>query len=295
MQHHTNEQAETNNMASIDLLAAVRQADTKRYYKNLSQVDDFYVQVVSTSDDAIDILEDRDSHVDVLVIDNNLEEDVVGLVMDIRKRYPRLLIVLVDEEADFGMPGQADDMSTDPFTDNDLVSRIEKMISERRMETLRSDSLPAVRSINKSMRDAQGVTGKQEAAVQSIQDMGYDYVAYYHIAQQEPLEMELRAQIGPNAIMAIAPKQAGPNDLMGWVAQNGHSRIAGPDDRPNHPLVARGRLGAISCVPVGFNSVYYGVLVACQDVPNSITQEHVLMIELVATQLASALHKELKQ
>lgn len=81
---------------------------------------------------------------------------------------------------------------------------------------------------------------------------------------------------------------------MGWVAQNGQSRIAGPEDRPNHPLVARGRLGAVSCVPVSFSTRSFGVIVACKDRPGSITQEAVLMLELIAAQLAAAITKEVK-
>jgi len=76
------------------------------------------------------------------------------------------------------------------------------------------------------------------------------------------------------------------------VAQNGQSRIAGPEDNPTHPLVARGRLGAVVCVPVAFNNVNYGVIAACNDRPGSIPQDSVLMLELVCTQLAAALSKK---
>ncbi|MFW5748502.1 MAG: hypothetical protein ACOCYT_02685, partial [Chloroflexota bacterium] len=106
------------------------------------------MQLATHRDDALDIIADADQHVDVLVLDNNLDDSIFEFVTEIRARFPRLLIVLVDEEADFGMPGQADDLSTDPFANNDLVERIRRLIADRRMETLRSDSLPAVRSIN---------------------------------------------------------------------------------------------------------------------------------------------------
>lgn len=79
---------------------------------------------------------------------------------------------------------------------------------------------------------------------------------------------------------------------MSWVIKNGQSRLAGPEDSPNHPLVARGRLGAVACVPVTFSGVSYGVMVACNDRPNSMDQENVLMLELVAAQLAAALSRE---
>ncbi len=279
----------------VDVLVAVRSEQTARYRENLAKHTNLNVQVVDTTKETLSILANKDNHVDVLVIDNAISDLVYELVVHVRQKYPRLLIVLVDEEADFGLPGQADEMSTDPFNNDDLARRIERMIADRRMETLRSDSLPAVRSINRTMKDAVGAIGKQEAAVKSVHEMGYDYVAYYQIEAEEPLDLYLRAQSGPNTIMSIAPKRAGVDDLMGWVAQNGQSRIAAPEDTPNHPLVARGRLGAVSCVPVGFAGKQYGVIAACRDIPGSITQENILMLELVAAQLASALMKELKK
>jgi hypothetical protein len=282
------------NAKPIDLLVTIKKQHAKRYFTELKKYDNIHSDIVATLEDTLSLLADKDKHIDVLAIDNNLNDKIYEFVVHVRQKYPRLLIVLIDEEADFGLPGQADEMTTEPFRNDDLVKRVERMISDRRMETLRSDSLPAVRSVNKSMKDAIGAIGKQEAAVKAVQAMGYDYVSYYHIENEEPLQLYLRAQAGPNTITSIAPKKATADDLMGWVAQNGQSRIAAPDDRPNHPLVARGRLGAVSCVPVGFGGKQFGVIAACKDIPGSITQEHILMLELVATQLASALKKELK-
>jgi GAF domain-containing protein len=202
------------------------------------------------------------------------------------------MIVLIDEEADFAMPGLADDITIEPFRENDLLRRISRLISERRTETLRSDSLPAVREFVKRLRDATGSLGKQEVAVQVCKDFNYDYVAYYQREPGEPLRLSLRAQAGPMPIQASAPKQASSDDLMGWVLINSQSRIAAPDDRPNHPLVARGRLGAVACVPVMFNMISRGVIVACREQPGTITKENVLLLELVGAQLASALAKE---
>jgi GAF domain-containing protein len=104
--------------------------------------------------------------------------------------------------------------------------------------------------------------------------------------------MSARAQGGPGTIQAIAPKQTNPNDLMTWVVQNGQSRVAAPEDTPNHPLVARQRLGAVACVPVHFSGRTFGVMVACRERPGSITQENVMMLELVCAQLGAALSKE---
>lgn len=275
-------------MSRIDILMTVKRADASRYYKNLANQDGFNVQIVHEFDDTRGVLADRDQHTDVLVIDNTLE-DVTELVGELRQSYPRLLIILVDEEADFGMPGQADELSTEPFNNDDLVKRIQRLMSDRQMETLRSDSLPAVRDFAKTLRSASGVSGKQQAGVQAAIDMGYEYVAYYHA---DTGGLNLKAQAGPSAIQSIAPKQASTEDLMSWVAQNGQSRIAAPQDELNHPLVARGRLGAAACVPVSFNGVTYGVMAACRDRPGSINQENVLMLELISSQLAAAISKE---
>lgn len=279
--------------ATVDILVTIPNEQAKRYYNGLSGQDGFKLQIAHSMDDALDILGDKDNHVDVFVVDQAIG-DTFFFLNHLRRKYPRLLVVLVDEEADFGMPGQADEFTNEPFKDDDLAKRIIKLMSERRMETLRSDSLPAVRNINNNIKKAVGVLGKIEASVTSCLDQGYDYVAYYGIESQEPLKLVLKAQAGPKTIQSIAPKDASPDDLMGWVAQNGQSRIAGPEDKPNHILVARGRLGAISCVPVSFSNRSFGVIAACKDRPGSITQEAVLMLELIAAQLATALTKEIK-
>jgi hypothetical protein len=279
-------------MAIVDLLVTVKPADVERYRSLFTPRDDFRPTWATSTVDALNILADRTHHTDVLVLDNNIEPDTHLIVTEVRQRYPRLMIVLVDEEADFAMPGQADDISVDPFKENDLLRRIARLISERRTETLRSDSLPAVRDFVKRLRDATGTLGKQEVAVLVCKDFGYDYVAYYQREPGNAVQLTLRAQAGPPAIQASAPKQATSDDLMGWVLINAQSRIAAPDDRPNHPLVARGRLGAVACVPVMFNMITRGVIVACREQPGTITQENVLLLELVGAQLASALSKE---
>ncbi len=278
-------------MANIDVLVAIQNDHASRYYKQLSAYDNFDIQIVATKSDAQNRLADRDVHTDVFIVDNGLG-DVHQLINDLRQKYPRLLIILVDEDADFGMPGQADAISTEPFNHDDLASKIKRLMSDRQLETLRSDSLPAVRNIAKRLRTASGRMGKQESAVATCKDMGYDYVVYYNIESRDPLKLEIRSQQGPPAIQAIAPKTATSDDLMGWVTQNGQSRIAGPEDSPNHPLVARGRLGVVACMPVVFGGIVYGVIAVCNDRPNSLTQENVLMLELVAAQLGSALSKE---
>lgn len=279
-------------MAAIDILVAVRREDASKYYKNLSQHKDIRLQIVSDKNDALNILSDRDQHIDVLVIDNQLGE-VYDLIDELRHSYPRLFIILIDEEADFGLPGQADEISTMPFANDDLVRRIKRLMSDRQLETLRADSLPAVRDFAKQLRRASGEYGKQQAAVSACIDLDYAYVAFYRLESLDPLTVTLKAQDGPHSVQAVAPKQASPDDLMAWVAKNGQSRIAGPDDDPSHPLVQKRRFSAVACVPVVFSGSRYGVLVACREQPNSITQEHVLMLELVSAQLAAAVSKEI--
>jgi hypothetical protein len=278
-------------MSSVDLLVTVRREHASRYYKGLSAHKDFRVQIVSDVKDALELLADKDKHVDVFVIDNNMG-DVYELISELRQTYPRLIIVLVDEEADFGMPGQADEITTEPFENDDLARRINRLMSDRRLETLRADSLPAVRTFAKQLRTATGEGGKYQVAVEACKQMGYDYVAYYRLDSAEPLQVTLKAQDGSNPIKSVAPKQGTNEDIIGWVGKNGQSRVAGPTDTPTHPLVAKGRLGAVACVPVVFSGKRYGVLVACREQPGTINQENVMMLELVSSQLAAAISKE---
>jgi putative methionine-R-sulfoxide reductase with GAF domain len=278
-------------MPSVDLLVAVRREQASRFYKNLNLHKDFHLNMVSDLGDAMDVLSDRNQHVDVLVLDSGLGH-TFEFIGELRHSYPRLFIVLVDEEADFGMPGRADEISTDPFTNDDLIRRINRLMSDRQLETLRADSLPAVRQFAKELRKATGEGGKQQAAVAACKDLGYSYVAFYRIESADPLVVSLRAQDGPSPLQSVAPRQAAPDDIMGWVAQNGQSRIAAASDHPGHLFVSKGRMGAAACVPVIIGGKRYGVLVACRDQPGSISQENVLMLELVASQLGAAISKE---
>lgn len=279
-------------MAMTDVLIAVLREDASRYYKNLSLHKDLRLQIVSDKRDALNILADRDKHIDVLVIDNRLG-NVFEFIAELRHTYPRLLIIMVDEEADFGLPGQADEISVMPFANNDLVRRITRLMSDRQLETLRADSLPAVREFAKRLRKAVGEAGKQQAAVAACKDLDYDYVSFYRIESHDPLKISLKAQEGASSIQATAPKQAADDDLITWVAKTGQSRIAGLEDEPNYLLVKRGRMGAVACVPVMFSDNRYGVLVACRERPGTINQDHVMLLELVCSQLAAAISKEI--
>ncbi len=277
-------------MANTDILVAVRREHASRYSENLSAYKEFRVKLVTDIAAALEVLNDPDKHVDLLVLDNGLDS-AFQVVKDLRATQPRLVIVLVDEDADFAMPGQADDISTDPFTDDDLVRRINRLMSDRRLETLRADAMPPVREFAKKLRKAVGETGKQQAAVSTLRELGYDYVAFYRLENVDPLQVTLKAQDGPAPIQAVAPRQASPDDIIGWVAKNGQSRIAAPADELNYPLVRRGRLGGAACAPVGTTS-RYGVLIACCDPARTITQQQVMMLELVSAQLAAVISKQ---
>ena len=159
------------------------------------------------------------------------------------------------------------------------------------LETLRADSMPPLREFAKQLRKSVGETGKYQAAVNACRTLGYDYVAFYRLESLDPLQVTLKAQDGPAPIQAVAPKQASADDIIGWVAKSGQSRIASPTDELNYPLVRRGRLGQVACTPVGATS-RYGVIVACRNEPNSITQQNLLMLELISAQLAAMISKE---
>ncbi len=277
-------------MAAIDLLVAVRGDSAARYEQGLSIIKDFRVRVVNGVDAVFNQLSDPAMYTDVIVLDSALPGafDSIG---DLRDRNSRVLIILVDEDADFALPGQADDISTDPFTNGDLARRINRLLADRRLETLRADAMPPVRAFAKKLRNAVGEIGKQEAAVSAIKDLGYDYVAFYRLEKSEPVTLTLKAQDGPIAIQAVAPKSAGSGDVMAWVATNGQSKIAGMNDEISHPLVKRGRLGCVAVTPVGTTS-RYGVLAAFRERPDTITMQDVLLLELISAQLAAVVSKE---
>ncbi len=277
--------------AQIYVLAAIQVSSVARYRENLSKDPQLKLAVVTNQGEAREYLSDMAKRTDIFVIDNSLG-DVFEFVKDLRQTYPRLLILLVDDEADFGMPGQADEVSVEPFKGDDLLKRIKRLSEERRLETLRADALPPVRNFAKSLRRAGPGQSKSQAAVEAIKELGYDYVSFYNITPTTPPEYTLSAQVGPNTVTTIAPqKQPYQDSLVGWVAENGQSRIIGPDDELNHPFVKQKRFGTGVCVPVG-TSLRFGVIFACREQLNAITQQNVLMLELVSAQLASALAKQ---
>lgn len=279
------------NSQKIHVLIAATRESLAEYRDNLSQENQLNLSFAARESDAREVLGDSRKRTDVFVVDNALG-NVFELISELRQTYPRLLILLVDREADFGMPGHADEVSVTPFENDDLLKRIKRLTEERRLETLRADALPPVRSFAKSLRRAGPGRAKHQAAVEAIQQLGYDYVAFYSILPTTPPELSLGAQVGPNAVINLAPqKQSMSDSLLGWVSQNGQSRIIGPEDEINHPFIKQQRFGAGVCVPVG-TTLRFGVIFACREQPNAITQQNVMMLELIGAQLASALAKQ---
>lgn len=277
------------NPKQINLLVAIPREDANRYYKNLSAHKELRLQIVTDTSSALETLANREPRIDLLVLSQSLNNAFV-LIEEVRETYPRLLIVMVNEEADFALPGQADEISTEPFNNDDLVRRINRLMSDRQLETLRADTMPAVREFAKHLRTAVGEYGKADAAVSALRALGFDYVAFYRIESLAPLHVSLKVQQGETALQMAAPMDAAIDDIIGVVAKSGQSRSAGAQDAVTHPLVARGRLGAVACVPVG-TTPRYGVLL-CGKYGSSITQDQVLVMELISAQFAAVVYKD---
>jgi len=275
--------------AQLNILAAVPVNTVARYKQNLEEGNPFKLTVVTDLDNARKTLDEIGKQTDVFVVDNSLG-NTFKLVKEIRHTFPRLIIILVDEEADFALPGRADDISTAPFENNDLITRIKRLNEDRRLQTLRADALPPVRQFAKSILKAGKNKSRQQAAVEAVKELGYDYVAFYSLSRGDVPSLILVAQSGDDSLTSAAPKKPDYNDsLVGWVAQNGQSRTVSADDTPNHPFLQSGKFPKGVCVPVG-NNLRFGVLFACKS--DSISGEQVMMLELVSAQLASALAKE---
>ncbi len=275
---------------TIHVLVAIQLTSMPRYREGLFKDPVLKVNIVTNEQAARDFLANPTKRSDVFVIDNNLG-NVYDMIKELRQQYPQLLVLLVDEEADFGMPGRADDVTTEPFKDDDLLKRIKRLAEERRLETLRADALPPVRNFAKTLRRAPKGTAKQQAAVAAVKELGYDYVGYYTLNPTDPPSLSLAAQAGPTAVQAMVPPKSELNGVLGWVAKNGQSKIVNPGDELSHILIEKSRYGAAACVSVG-TSLRFGVIFACREQPGTIKPENVMILELVCAQLAAALAKE---
>lgn len=272
-------------MSEIHVLVASQAPSLERYRAALAAHDDLAVSAAPGEDAVRARLADPDGRADVLVLDNGLPDSFI-LLREVRHNYPRLLIVLVDEDADLLMPGRADGVSTDPFNDDELYRTIMDLLRERRTETLRADALPPIRQVAKRLREANGLRGKALAVTESVVEMGYDLAAFYQRADAPPLI--LLAASGAPSITSIVPEKQKEDTVVAWLAQHGGTRIVGPQDEINYVLVKRGRLGA----GIGVAVADYGVLLACKDAPDSISEEQAMMLELVSGQLIAALARE---
>jgi DNA-binding response OmpR family regulator len=276
--------------SKIHVLTAVRLEAIARYRENLSTEAQFHVEMVPSVEKLEERLANNALRTDVLVLDEQLT-DSFELIKKIRQSNPQLLIIKVDEEADFGMPGRADEVSTRPFENNELIKIIKRLFEDRRLETLRADSLPSVRTFAKTLLKSRG-PAKTQAAVNAIKELGYDYVAFYTVTPTEPPTLTQAGQAGAADVLKIAPSKLDyETSIVGRVAATGESRLVGKEDNPNHPFISKGRFGAGVTVAVG-TTLRFGVVFASREKAGSITPEDILMLELVCAQLASALARD---
>jgi len=277
-------------LTEIHVLAAIKPGDADRYQKLLGSDSIFKLTVATNEEQMRSHLEDPMSRTDALILENSWPNSS-ALVKEFRKSYQNMAIILVDEDADFGMPGYADEFSATPFKNDDLSRKIKRLIQERRLETLRADALPPVRAFAKQLGNAGKGISKHQAAVEAIKSLGYDYVALYTITSPDPVGLTLTAQTPLAGLQNLIPTRLDENSLPGWVAKEKRSRIVGKDDRPSHPLIEKGKFGAAAAVAVG-TTLRFGILMACREQAGSISPEGMMMLELIASQLAAALAKD---
>jgi hypothetical protein len=274
----------------IHTLVALRIASLGRYRENLAKDPKIKATIVTSEEAARTHLSNPDKRTDIFVVDNGIG-NVFDWIKEVRQMNPRLLILLVDEEADFVTPGRADEVTTTPFKEDDMLKKIKRLAEERSLATLRADSLPEVRNFAKALRKATKSVGKQQAAVAAIKDLGFDHVIYYEVVPGPPPAFTLGAQIGPNAVMGVVPVRADYDGVLGHVAKTGESKIVRPGSSPSHFLIEKSRYAALMAVPVG-TTLRFGVLMAFTERPDAVREERMVMIELICAQLASGIAKE---
>jgi hypothetical protein len=274
----------------IKLLVAVRPSAVARYRECLEPDARLAVTLVDSEDAAQKALADELHAPEVLAVDRGLC-DTNALLAEIRRAHSRLMVIVLDEEADFATPGPADDISTEPLHEDELVKKAMRLVEERSVATLRADALPGVRSFVKALRKATRPTSKQQAAVSAVKELGYDHVAYYSILPGEEMSLSLTAQAGPDEVEGMLPQHEGEETLPGWVARTGQSTVARPDETPGHPLLDNGYYGAAICAPVG-STIRFGVMLAFRANGDDVGGDDIVMLELINAQLASALMRD---
>jgi hypothetical protein len=277
---------------AIYVLLAIDPGAVERYRVNLASEARIIPCFVSSLAEAEAVLADPTARIDAVVIDNELG-GVFDAIKAIRKAYPRLWVVLVDEEADLITPGRADAATTEPFKDGDLVKKIKRLAEERRLETIQKDALAPVRAFARMMAKAGKDTPRPQVAVDTVQQLGYTYAAYYSLVATVPPSLSLVAQAGPDSMRSAVPLRSDLTTLAGWVAENGQPRIANGGEPPSFVLTQRGLVGPTLAVPVGI-TLRFGVIVACKPLGGAVAPDDLNALELVGQQLAAALAKEVR-
>jgi hypothetical protein len=272
----------------IYVLAAVPHESLARYREHLERDPQVVLTLVSRQEEVMAHLGDTQGRSDVLVLDSGLG-DMYDFVKEVRQLHPTLLIILVDERVDFGLPGQADELSVTPFEDDDLLRRIKRLAEERRLQTLRADIEPPVRALAKKLTRARSTKAMLQAALETVRELGYVYAAFYGVDERDTGCLVLRLQLGPADLTKTAPaQQTIEGTLVGWAFKNGQSRVAGVADPLSHPFLQQQRVSSVVSVPVGM-ALRYGVLLACSTQADRLAHKQVMMLELIGAHLANAL------
>ena len=275
-------------MQTVSVLLAIPESKRATYYEGLSDDPSLSIHTVHTAESLFEEVRTIEP-LDLLIIDSLLDPRTHQIVGDIRRTRPRLIMILIDQSADFGTRGHADALSTDPFQNNELLRVIRRLLNERNTETLQSSAMPAIRDIYRRMRSAVGVAGKRQEAAQCCLEVGFVYAAYYEVVNDDPFHLDLQTQAGPQSLKASAPRSADINGLIGWSAANNQTRIAQAGDTLSHRFITHGRVSSAIAIPVASDHQLYGALIACADAGVTISQDRVMLVELISAQLAAAL------
>lgn len=286
MPHRQVNKLSSSPLTQTSLLVAVRREHASRYYTGLTSAGDYAIDIVSDGVSVLERLADQKRAFDVLVLDHGLQ-GAHELLLTLRRDHNSLLVILVDEEADFVVPGYADDISTEPFTENDLIRRIDRLMADRRLETISVSVPPIVRSFAKQLRKATGETGKHRAALSVCRELGFDYCAFYRPGENDRFGV-LIAQDGPELLLANAPQHSTTGDIVTAVLHNAETQSITAETPDLHPLLKDGSLTELVCAPVG-SGARYGVIVAGIAQPGALGSEQIMMLDLICAQLAAVL------
>lgn len=273
-------------MSTTQVLLVLNPALHERSQAALSSLEGWQLTFLHTLDDASARLTEPTAP-DMLVIDKSID-GAYDWLSALRVRMPRLLMMLIDEGADFAMPGAADDVTTAPFENDDLARRIQRLIGDRKMETLRADAMPPVRDLGQRMRKAGSESGIVQAAIGVVADLGYSDAAVFKLDESRGNALVLVTHQGAADVRAALPSPVPAGHVLARSAQSGQLELLTAQKHESFGLVERGRLHAAAIIPVGL-ARRYGVLLAARDDAGDIPARDVLMLELIAAQLGSYL------